>query len=143
LPRFQLSVVIPRPAAEIFPWLLEADKVKQWTSGVEKYEPQGPIDRGVRIQQILMVSGQRLTLDVEVVRHDPPTDAKTSFDAQGIEVLNAYRLVEAKGTTRLTQTVDANAGGLKARFLLPILQPHLEKKLEADLQKLRETLAVS
>jgi carbon monoxide dehydrogenase subunit G len=143
VPRFQLSVVIPRPAAEIFPWLLEADKVSQWTSGVEKYEPQGPIDRGTHIKQTLMVSGQRLTLDVEVVRHDPPTDAKTSFDAQGIEVLNAYRLVEANSSTTLTQTVDANAGGLKARFLLPILQPHLEKKLEADLQKLRETLAVS
>jgi carbon monoxide dehydrogenase subunit G len=143
MPRFQFSVVIVRPAAEIFPWLLEADKVTQWTSGVERYEPQGPIDRGTHIQQILMVSGQRLTLDVQVVRHDPPTDAKTSFDAQGIEVLNAYRLVEAKGSTTLTQTVDANAGGLKARFLLPILQPHLEKKIEADLEKLRETLAVS
>jgi carbon monoxide dehydrogenase subunit G len=141
--RFEFSVEIPRPAAEIFPWLLEADKVTQWTSGVEKYEPQGPIDRGTHIQQTLMVSGQRLTLDVVVVRHDPPTDAKTSFDAQGIEVLSAYRLVEANRSTKLTQTVDANADGLKARFLLPMLQPHLERKLEADLQKLRETLAVS
>lgn len=141
--RFEFSVVILRPAAEVFPWLLEADKVTQWTSGVEKYEPRGPIDRGTHIQQTLMVSGQRLTLDVEVVRHDPPTDAKTSFDAKGILVLNAYRLVEANGSTKLTQTVDANADGFKARFLLPILQPHLEKKIEADLQKLRETLAVS
>lgn len=141
--RFEFSVVILRPAAEVFPWLLEADKVTQWTSGVEKYEPRGPIDRGTHIQQTLMVSGQRLTLDVEVVRHDPPTDAKTSFDAKGILVLNAYRLVEANGSTKLTQTVDANADGFKAHFLLPILQPHLEKKIEADLQKLRETLAVS
>lgn len=141
--RFEFSIEIPRPAVEIFPWLLEADKVKQWTSGLEKYEPQGPIDRGTHIQQTLMVSGQRLTLDVVVVRHDPPTDAKTSFDAQGIEVLSAYRLVEARSTTTLTQTIDASAGGLKARFLLPVLQPHLERKLEVDLQTLREKLAVS
>jgi carbon monoxide dehydrogenase subunit G len=141
--RFELFVVITCPAAEVFPWLLEADKVAQWTSGVEKYEPQGPIDRGTHIHQTLMVSGHRLTLDVEVVRHDPPTDAKTSFDAQGIDILSAYHLVEERGSTTLTQTIDASADGLKARFLLPILQPHLERKLEADLEKLRETLAVS
>jgi carbon monoxide dehydrogenase subunit G len=141
--RSEFSVDIPRPASEVFPWLLDADKVQRWTSGLESYEPAGPIARGTRIRQTLAVSGQRFSFDAEVVRHDPPTAAETRFEAQGIGVLSAYRLAEAGGQTTLTQTIEAKAGGFKARLLLPVFQPHLERKLRADLDKLRELLAVS
>lgn len=141
--RSELSVDIPRPATEVFPWLLDADKVPRWTSGLDHYEPAGPIGRGTHIRQTLTVSGQRFTLDAEVVRHDPPTAAETRFEAQGIDVLSAYRLDEAGAETTLTQTIEAKAGGFKARLLLPVFQRHLERKLEGDLDKLREILAVS
>jgi carbon monoxide dehydrogenase subunit G len=141
--RSELSVDIPRPASEVFPWLLDADKVPRWTSGLESYEPAGPIGRGTHIRQTLTVSGQRFALDAEVVRYDPPSAAETRFEAQGIDVLSAYRLEEAGAQTTLTQTIEAKTGGFKARLLLPVFQPHLERKLEADLHKLREILAVS
>jgi carbon monoxide dehydrogenase subunit G len=141
--RSEFSVEIPRPASEVFPWLLDADKVPRWTNGLESYEPAGPIGRGTHIRQTLTVSGQRFSFDAEVVRHEPPTVAETRFEAQGIDVRSAYRLAEADSQTTLTQAIEAKAGGIKARLLLPMFQPHLERKLRADLEKLRELLAVS
>jgi hypothetical protein len=41
----------------------------------------------------------------------------------------------------LSRTVKAKAEGLSARFLLPIVSPHLERKIEGDLQRLRELLS--
>ena len=35
---FSYSVEIPLPPAEVFPWLLEEDKVPQWTGNLERYE---------------------------------------------------------------------------------------------------------
>ena len=35
---FSHTVEIPRPPAEVFPWLLEEDKVPQWTGNLETYE---------------------------------------------------------------------------------------------------------
>jgi hypothetical protein len=36
--------------------------------------------------------------------------------------------------------VTAKAEGLSARFLLPIVSPHLERKLEGDFERLRDLL---
>ena len=35
---FAHTVEIPRPPAEVFPWLLEEDKVPQWTGHLTRYE---------------------------------------------------------------------------------------------------------
>ena len=48
---------------------------------------------------------------------------------------------DGDGSSRVSRTVTAKAEGLSARFLLPIVQPHLERKLEGDMQKLRELLS--
>ena len=41
----------------------------------------------------------------------------------------------------LTQTLEAKAGGLTGRMLIPVVQGRLEKKLTEDLERLREVLA--
>ena len=68
------SVEIPRPPAEVFPWLFEEDKVPQWTTGLEHYErlDSGPLGQGARFRQQLEVSGQRFTVELEVFEYDPP-----------------------------------------------------------------------
>jgi carbon monoxide dehydrogenase subunit G len=140
VPSFSHTVTIPRPPAEVFPWLLEADRVTRWTSGVERYEPAGPIARGTRIAQTLEVSGHREDLEAEVTRHEPPTAAEVRFSLRGIEVVRGYSLAEQDGGTRLTETVDAEARGLTARLLLPAVQPRLERKQAEDLERLRQLL---
>ena len=138
------EVTMPRAPEEVFPWLYDADKVPQWTSGLEQYEVigQGPVGAGTKIRETLEVSGTRRTFEEEIVSYDAPTAASSRFKLEGIAVESAFRLQpDGDGSTRVNRTVTAKAEGLSARFLLPMVQSHLERKIEGDMQKLRELLS--
>jgi uncharacterized protein YndB with AHSA1/START domain len=141
--RFSHSVEIPRPPAEVFPWLLEQDKVPVWTGNLEAYErlDDGELGRGSRVRQVLEVSGRRIDVELEITTYDPPSGAETRFSTNGIEVVNAYELSGSPTGTTLTQSVDAKPSGLTARMLIPIIQPRLEEKLTQDLERLRAELS--
>ena len=49
------SIDIAKPPGEVFPYLLEEDKVPQWTTGLDSYErlDSGPLGRGARFRQQL------------------------------------------------------------------------------------------
>ena len=140
---FSHTVEIPLPPAEVFPWLLEEDKVPQWTGNLESYSQQGTLGQGAHVRQVLEISGRRIDVELEITSYDPPNGAETVFSTNGIEVVNAYALQATGGGTRLTQSVDAKPSGLTARMLVPIIQPRLEQKLTEDLERLRELCAPS
>jgi uncharacterized protein YndB with AHSA1/START domain len=140
VPSFSHSIEVSQPPEEVFPWLLEEDNVPQWTGHLERYEQQGPLAGGSHVSQILTVAGG-LTLDLEITRYDPPHGAETRFQTHGINVTSAYALEpNGGGGTRLTQSLDAQAGSFTARLLIPVLRGHLEKKLTEDLERLRVVL---
>ena len=137
------STDIAKPPEEVFPYLFEPDLVPQWTTGLNGYErlDDGPLGSGSRFREQLEVSGQQIDTELEITAYDPPTGAETRTEIRGIDVISTYALQLSGGGTRLTQTVEATGGGLKGRVLIPIIQPHLERKLEADLAALQKLLA--
>jgi uncharacterized protein YndB with AHSA1/START domain len=137
---FSHTVEIPRAPAEVFPWLLEEDKVPRWTGSLERYEQVGALGTGSRVRQVLEVSGRTIDVEMEVTAYEPPSGAQTRFSTNGIEVVSSYALEAAGGGTRLTQSIEANPSGFTARMLVPVVQPRLEEKLTHDLERLRETL---
>ena len=141
--RCESSVDVGRPPAEVFPWLLEEDKVPRWTGQLERYEriDGGPLGRGSQVRQVLQVSGRTIDVTLEVTGYEPPTGAQTRFSTNGIEVVNSYALQAAGTGTRLTQSVEAKPSGLSARMLVPVVRPRLEQKLTEDLERLRAELS--
>ena len=139
MPSFSHSITVSQPPAEVFPWLLEEDKVPQWTGDLERYEVVGSLGQGAQARQTLALAGG-ITLDLEITRYDPPHGAETRFETNGVKVASAYELQPAGAGTRLTQTLEAKAGSLGARMLIPIVQGRLEKKLTEDLERLRGLL---
>jgi uncharacterized protein YndB with AHSA1/START domain len=138
---FTHSVTIPRPPQEVFPWLLEGDRVPQWTSNLERYEPEGAIGPGARIRQRLEVSGQTFDVAMEVTRYEPPREAQTRFSTNGVDIQATYSLAPDGAGTRLTQSLEAKARSLGARLLVPAVQPRLERKLIGDLERLQSLLS--
>jgi uncharacterized protein YndB with AHSA1/START domain len=139
---FAHTVEIPRPPAEVFPWLLEEDKVPQWTGHLTRYEQLdgGELGLGSRVRQVLEVSGRTIDVELEVTAYEPPSGAQTRFATNGIQVVSSYALEAAGAGTRLTQSLEAKPSGLTARMLVPVVQPRLEEKLTQDLERLREQL---
>ncbi len=141
MPTFSHSIDVPKPPAEVFPYLLEADKVPQWTSDLSSYEPAGPLADGIEIRQVISIGGSHITLNMTLERYTPPSSAVVSFATNGVEVTNTYA-VEASGHgSRVTQGLDANAASFTARMLIPVLRGRLEKKVTDDLERLRELLS--
>jgi carbon monoxide dehydrogenase subunit G len=140
VPSFSHSVELPQPPEAVFPWLLEEDKVPQWTSDLQSYSVEGPLGAGAQVRQTLNVAGG-LKLTMQIASYDPPRGAETRFETNGVKVTSAY-ILEPSGTgSRLTQTLEAKAGGLTGRMLIPVVQGRLEQKLTKDLERLREVLA--
>ena len=137
---FAHTVEISQPPADVFPWLLEDDKVPKWTGNLQRYEQLGALGPGSRVRQVLEVSGRTIDVDMEITAYEPPTAAQTRFSTNGIEVVSSYALEAGGAGTRLTQSIEAKPGGLTARLLVPVLQPRLEEKVTQDLERLRETL---
>ena len=139
---FSHTVEIPRPPEEVFPWLLEQDKVPRWTGNLERYEQlDGALATGSRVRQVLEISGRTFDVELEITRYDPPSNAETRFETNGIKVVSDYTLQPTGGGTRLTQSLEAKAGGFTAKLLLPVVQPRLEQKLTEDLERLRTELS--
>jgi uncharacterized protein YndB with AHSA1/START domain len=138
---FRHTVTVPRPPDEVFPWLFEEDKVPQWTGSLDDYAVLEPLGAGGRIRQTIEVSGHKVDVEMEITRYDPPNGAESRFAMSGLDVVTTYSLTANGGGTELTQTLEGNASGFKARMLVPVVQPKLEKKLTEDLDRLRNLLA--
>lgn len=139
MPSFSHSIDVSKPPAEVFPWLLEQDKVPRWTSDLERYDVDGPLGTGTRVTQKLSVAGG-IVLDMEITAYDAPRGAETAFETNGVKVTSAYIVEGGDAGTRVTQTLDAKASGFTAKMLIPIVQGRLETKLKDDLERLKTLL---
>jgi carbon monoxide dehydrogenase subunit G len=127
----------------VFPWLLDADKVPRWMTGLEAYEPlePGPLRVGSRIRQELSVSGHQLRFELEVTRLEPPRAAVLRFAGSGFKAANEYAIVPAADGSTVTWVISGDTTSFKARLIAPMVQAKLQEKLERDLARLRALLA--
>jgi carbon monoxide dehydrogenase subunit G len=140
--RCESTVTIDKPPAEVFPWLLDADKVPQWMSGLQAYEPldPGPLHVGSRIRQELTVSGQHLHFELELTELDAPRRAVLRFEGSGFKAANEYSLADADGGSQVTWVISGDTTSFKARLIAPMVQAKLQEKLDGDLARLRALL---
>jgi carbon monoxide dehydrogenase subunit G len=141
--RCESTVSVDRPPADVFPWLIDADKVPRWMTGLQVYEPLDPppLRVGSRIRQELSVSGHLLRFELRVAELDPPRRAVLRFAGSGFEAANEYA-VEASGSgSRVTWVIEGETTSFKAKLIAPMVQARLQEKLEGDLVRLRELLA--
>jgi len=140
--RCESTVTIGKPPGGLFPWLLDADKVPQWMSGLQVYEPlePGPLHAGSRIRQELTVSGQHLRFELEVAELDAPRRAVLRFEGSGFKAANEYSVSEDAGGASVTWVIAGDATSFKARLIAPMVQAKLQEKLDGDLARLRSLL---
>lgn len=142
--RCESTVSVDKPPAEVFPWLLEADKVPRWMTGLGVYRPlePGPLRVGSRISQELLVSGQHLRFELELARLDPPRAAVLRFEGSGFTAANEYAVAAAAdGGAQVTWVISGDTTSFKARLIVPMVQAKLQEKLDTDLARLRALLA--
>jgi carbon monoxide dehydrogenase subunit G len=140
--RCEGRVTVARPWVDVFPWLLDVDKVSRWMSGLEVYQPlePGPLRVGSRIRQELSVSGQSLKFELEVTELDAPRRAVLRFEGSGFKAANEYSVAEEGGGARVTWVISGDTTSFKARLIAPMVQAKLQEKIDGDLARLRSLL---
>jgi carbon monoxide dehydrogenase subunit G len=141
--RCESTVNVARSPAEVFPWLLDADKVPRWMTGLEAYEPlePGPLQVGSRIRQELSVSSHQLRFELRVAELEAPRRAVLRFEGSGFKAANEYALREAGAGTDVTWVISGDTTSFKTRLIAPMVQAKLQEKLDTDLARLRALLA--
>jgi carbon monoxide dehydrogenase subunit G len=141
--RCESTVSVDKPPAEVFPWLLDADKVPRWMTGLDVYEPLDPppLQVGSRIRQELSVSGQHLRFELRVAELEQPRRAVLRFAGSGFEAANEYTIEAAGDGSRVTWVIDGETTSFKAKLIAPIVEAKLQQKLEGDMARLRALLA--
>jgi carbon monoxide dehydrogenase subunit G len=140
--RCESTVTIAKPPADVFPWLIEADRVPKWMSGLDVYEPlePGPLRVGSRIRWELSVSGQHLRFEQEITELDAPGRAILRFEGSGFRAANEYSVSEAPGGAQVNWVVSGDTTSFKAKLLAPMVQAKLQEKHDGDLARLRALL---
>jgi hypothetical protein len=92
---------------------------------------------GARSREVVEERGQRFELETEITTYVPNEALQARITSQGFETLSTYRLQEDGGRTRLTSVLESRYTMLLARLLAPIVTRQAQKKLEADLERLK------
>ena len=132
--------MIAAPRATVFPWLAESEARCRWMGALVESEPltDGPPERGSRFRDVFEDHGQRIELEAELVEVDPPRVLVVHLVSDVFEATIDQRLEQADGGTRLTAEIETTYTKLAARLLASVVTRHAQKRLEADLARLKE-----
>jgi uncharacterized protein YndB with AHSA1/START domain len=137
--RNEHAVDIDAPAERVFPYLAQPELMRTWIGGLVEFRPidEGPA-LGSRAIQVVEVAGKKWELESELTRYEPPLALEARLvAAKDFELVATYRLEEANGRTRVSATTETAFKHRTARLLGGVLTRKAQKKLEADLARLK------
>jgi uncharacterized protein YndB with AHSA1/START domain len=136
------AVEIERPAAEIFPYLVEAEKRTQWVQGLVESKPLdgGQLGVGTRFRDVVVDHGQRTVVAAEIERYEPNERMTARLEARGFVSRLSYELEDSNGRTTVDCAVETEFTMRIARLLSPIVVKHAQKAIENSLATLKRQL---
>lgn len=140
----ELVVEFDRPVEEVFAYVDDDDKVKQWVGGLIETKRTTPGQPGVgsKFHQKVQVGKRIFEIDGELMAYEPNRRVEVNLDAAGMcDMEVTYTFEEINGRTRLTYTCDSYYRKLIYRLLSPITRRMARRKLEEDFARLRKLLS--
>lgn len=135
------EVVVARPPADVWPYLIERDKQAQWSDVQMEPLTDGPTRAGSRMRLSFGDGPIRASLTLEISAVDPNERiAFTTVSNGGIHWEGEYRLASEGGmSSRLSQHGTLRFSGLW-RLAEPIVGAEIRRGEIAELEKLKSIL---
>jgi|SRR5579859_5235561 len=137
--KFEISVHIKRPVAEVFEYLNDPAKMPEWNSTLEEATPsETPVKVGTRIRLRARMLGRKIEGTTEVVEYEPNKRVVHRLD-RPFPVKSITTFQAENGGTRLVGASEGQPGGF---FKLgePILARIVKKQLQAQFETAKEIL---
>jgi uncharacterized protein YndB with AHSA1/START domain len=143
------EITIDRPAAQVWAWFTDLDRVKQWVGGLEEARsttvvPEGGLRRGARMRMTMRIEGEKTELDEEVAVVEPNKRLGLRLrSAEGTPLAFTefadWTFHDADGTgekTTVRGVARSKYFGVAA-LMEPWITPAAEKKVTEDLVRLK------
>ena len=137
--RNHLEIEINRPPAQVFPWLVEGSKLKQWVTGltdVTQLTP-GPEQVGTKVRYAVVDNGQKASIDLTITEFEPNKTLGIRVETDAFANDVRYELSEHNGGTRLESTGAAKYKIWLAKLMEPLITPDVQKSLQDDAGRLK------
>ena len=147
--RCDKTVTLPRPAAVVFPWLVEPSLRKRWQGGLTESVPLGGDGDdggegarvGARSREVVVLDGERFEMQATLTALEPPRRLGVHLESPLFTDELEVTLEDAgEGASRLSYRSAARYRSLLVRLLSPLITQKAEAKLGADLERLRTEL---
>ena len=137
------SVDIQAPPEQIWQWIDDGSRLKQWVSWTEDVKPWSP-QPGVGAKRSMTMrdennGGALMVIDSECTVYAPPKMVVVKLNVPAVfEGRDSYRLTDlGAGNTRLDLDGSDHFDSPFARLMEPLITMAARKKMEADLAHLK------
>jgi uncharacterized protein YndB with AHSA1/START domain len=143
--RTSASADINASPAQVWQWLDEPGKLKQWISWVvEVRTPNGSAVSGVGAKRVIVMKDENnggMPIEVEGVytRYQPPTEMALAMSTPGaFEGAETYRLTDmGNGRTHFEADGRFRYTMWMAQLFEPLITPAAQKKMDGDVSRLK------
>jgi uncharacterized membrane protein len=138
--RAEHTVVVGRPADEVFGFLTDVSNVPSWQSGsIEVHPPDGSLAVGTTYVQVLKFLGRRIETTLEVTEFEPGRRfaLKTRSGPVPFEVRHTLEPADGDGATRLHVELEGEPGGF-FKLADALVERNAQRQIERDFATLKE-----
>ena len=133
------AIDIAASPRDVFPWLIEPDRLARWIGGFAGSEAitDGPTRVGSRSRDVLEERGRRFVIETEVTEFVADRRLGVHIRSDGHESDDRYDLEPVESGIRLTYASEMRLKG-PMRLLSWAIAPQLRARAERDLASLRQ-----
>jgi uncharacterized protein YndB with AHSA1/START domain len=127
---------------EVFAWISEPERQKQWVSWLVEVQDASPGVTGAGRNEVWVMDDpnmkQKISIASEYTGWDPPNRLEMNIHMDGFfDGTQVYTLTDAGGKTRLEQFAETRYLHPFYALLEPLVTPAAQKKMVADLAQLK------
>jgi uncharacterized membrane protein len=134
------SVHINRPIDEVFAYVNDPSRMKEWNLDLVDAYADGPLRVGTRLTQVRSLLGQRIEATAEVTALDPPNSMSVGSVGGGMITMTGTFLFEAMGEgTHFTMSMDIAPSGV-LKIAEGAFVDNASKNMQQNLATLKQIL---
>ena len=138
------TAIIDCSPEQLWPWIEEPDKQKQWMKGLLENVPtsDGPTRVGSTFRMTIQEGRRVAEYDGEITNYDPHRHLGVRFWGEalkGVEMAADYKLQNLGTRTRLdyVATVDTSGAGFFVRLMMPLFKLFSTMQLKSFMKTLK------
>ena len=132
MPRAQRTIVIDRPADQVFAFFTNPRNDPTWRPHLKEIAAQGPAGRGSTIHQVVEGPGGRgIPADIQVTVFEPPSRYAFKVTTGPVHPVGEFQFAPAGNGTEVIFSLHADLGGIKKLLMSRPMQNSMDGEMAA------------